>query len=249
MAAAVDAFGRLDVLVNNAGILRDRMLVSMSEEEWDDVIDVHLKGHFVPTRFAAAHWREQVKAGRDRAGVDHPHVVDLGAARQPGPDQLRRRQGRHRLVQHHLRAGAGALRRALELHRPGRPHPAHRGHARARRRRRRARPTASTCGTRPTCRRSSPTSPPPTATITGRTFFVQGGTVRVMEPWRMGERARARRRGGRSPSSERRFPASSADLRTTCWGNRAPVLCTISAEVVPGSLGRRAGRGVPQPPR
>ena len=58
--------GSLDVLVNNAGILRDRMLVSMSEEEWDAVVDVHLKGHFVPTRFAAAHWREQVKAGRER---------------------------------------------------------------------------------------------------------------------------------------------------------------------------------------
>src|SRR5215207_4567474 len=63
VGAAVDAFGRLDVLVNNAGVLRDRMLVSMSEEEWDVVVDVHLKGHFVPTRFAAAHWREQVKAG------------------------------------------------------------------------------------------------------------------------------------------------------------------------------------------
>ena len=61
--AAVGAFGRLDVLVNNAGILRDRMLVSMSEEEWDLVVAVHMKGHFVPTRFAAAYWREQVKAG------------------------------------------------------------------------------------------------------------------------------------------------------------------------------------------
>ena len=77
------------------------------------------------------------EGGRDGAGVDHPHVLDLGAARQPGPDQLRRRQGRHRVVQHHLRAGAGALRRAVELHRPGRPHPAHGGHARAGRRGRR----------------------------------------------------------------------------------------------------------------
>ena len=60
---AVAAFGRLDILVNNAGILRDRMLVNMEEHEWDAVIEVHLKGHFAPTRHAAAHWRECSKAG------------------------------------------------------------------------------------------------------------------------------------------------------------------------------------------
>jgi NAD(P)-dependent dehydrogenase (short-subunit alcohol dehydrogenase family) len=60
---AVTAFGRLDILVNNAGILRDRMLVNMEEHEWDAVIDVHLKGHFAPTRHAAAYWRERSKAG------------------------------------------------------------------------------------------------------------------------------------------------------------------------------------------
>jgi NAD(P)-dependent dehydrogenase (short-subunit alcohol dehydrogenase family) len=61
--AALDTFGRLDILVNNAGILRDRMLVNMSEQEWDAVIAVHLKGHFAPTRHAAAHWRGLSKAG------------------------------------------------------------------------------------------------------------------------------------------------------------------------------------------
>jgi NAD(P)-dependent dehydrogenase (short-subunit alcohol dehydrogenase family) len=60
---ALDAFGDLHVLVNNAGILRDRMLTNMSEEEWDAVVNVHLKGHFVPTRFAAEYWRGQAKAG------------------------------------------------------------------------------------------------------------------------------------------------------------------------------------------
>ena len=61
---ALDEFGRLDILVNNAGILRDRMLVNMTEDEWDAVVSVHLKGHFCPTRFAAAYWREETKAGR-----------------------------------------------------------------------------------------------------------------------------------------------------------------------------------------
>jgi NAD(P)-dependent dehydrogenase (short-subunit alcohol dehydrogenase family) len=65
---AIDAFGRLDILVNNAGILRDRMLVNMTEDEWDAVIAVHLKGHFAPTRHAAAYWREQSKAGEEVRG-------------------------------------------------------------------------------------------------------------------------------------------------------------------------------------
>ncbi|MEI6571832.1 MAG: SDR family oxidoreductase [Actinomycetes bacterium] len=60
---AVDTFGGLDVLVNNAGFLRDRMLFSSGEDEWDAVIRVHLKGHFAPARFASAYWREQSKNG------------------------------------------------------------------------------------------------------------------------------------------------------------------------------------------
>jgi NAD(P)-dependent dehydrogenase (short-subunit alcohol dehydrogenase family) len=63
VGTAVDAFGRLDVLINNAGILRDRMLVNMTEAEWDAVIQVHLKGTFAPAHFAANHWRDRSKAG------------------------------------------------------------------------------------------------------------------------------------------------------------------------------------------
>ncbi len=65
---AVEAFGDLHVLVNNAGILRDRVLINMTEEEWDAVIAVHLKGTFAPSRWAAAYWREQSKAGKPTDG-------------------------------------------------------------------------------------------------------------------------------------------------------------------------------------
>jgi NAD(P)-dependent dehydrogenase (short-subunit alcohol dehydrogenase family) len=60
---AIETFDGLDVLVNNAGIVRDRMIVSTGEDEWDDVVRVHLKGHFVPTRHAAGYWRDRSKAG------------------------------------------------------------------------------------------------------------------------------------------------------------------------------------------
>lgn len=67
VATAVGEFGRLDTLVNNAGFVRDRMLVSLSEQEWDSVVRVHLKGHFVTLRHAAAYWRAESKAGRTPA--------------------------------------------------------------------------------------------------------------------------------------------------------------------------------------
>ena len=66
LATALEQYGRLDIVVNNAGVLRDRMVFTMSPDEWDLVIRVHLRGHFVTTRLATAHWREQ----RNAAG--HP---------------------------------------------------------------------------------------------------------------------------------------------------------------------------------
>ncbi len=64
---AIDTYGALDVVVNNAGFVRDRMLVNTAEDEWDAVIRVHLKGHFAPLRHAGAYWRNEAKEGRTRA--------------------------------------------------------------------------------------------------------------------------------------------------------------------------------------
>ena len=120
---AIDAFGDLHVLVNNAGILRDRVIINMTEAEWDAVIAVHLKGHFCPTRHAAAYWREQTKAGKEVQRVDRPHVVDVGAVLEPGPGQLRRGQDRDRDPLADLRQGAEPLRRPVERDRARRPAP------------------------------------------------------------------------------------------------------------------------------
>ena len=68
VAQAVDAWGKLDILVNNAGILRDKMSFNMDESDWDDVIRVHLKGHFALSHFAAVQWRNRAKAGEEVSG-------------------------------------------------------------------------------------------------------------------------------------------------------------------------------------
>ena len=187
VGAAVDAFGQLDVLVNNAGILRDRMLVSMTEEEWDAIIDVHLKGHFVPTRFAAVHWRERVKAGEEvQASVIHTSSTS-GLLGNPGQTNYGA-----------AKAGIGSFSIicAQELARYGvRSNciaPA------ARTRLTEATPGLGEVVAEPTEGFDlwDPANVSPLVaylatadcTVTGRTFFVQGGTVRVMEPWRMGAR-------------------------------------------------------------
>ncbi|MEN3307610.1 MAG: hypothetical protein V7603_3812 [Micromonosporaceae bacterium] len=87
LTAARDAFGGLDILVNNAGVVRDRMVFTMSAEEWDLVLRVHLRGHFITTRFATAYWRERSKAA---GGPVYARIVNtsseaflLGSAGQP----------------------------------------------------------------------------------------------------------------------------------------------------------------------
>ncbi|MGN6682254.1 MAG: SDR family NAD(P)-dependent oxidoreductase [Streptosporangiaceae bacterium] len=87
LAAAIGHFGGLDILVNNAGVLRDRMVFTMSPEEWDLVLRVHLRGHFIGTRLATAYWREQSKQA---GGPVYGRIINtsseaflLGSAGQP----------------------------------------------------------------------------------------------------------------------------------------------------------------------
>ncbi len=148
---AIDTFGHLDTLVNNAGILRDRMLANMEESEWDAVIGVHLKGTFAPD---PPRGRVLARPGEGRhpdQGARREHVVAVGHLRQRGPDELRRGQGRHRRVHDHLRARARPLRRVHERDRSGRPHP----HDREPRLRCARRPATGTRSTPRTSRRWS----------------------------------------------------------------------------------------------
>jgi NAD(P)-dependent dehydrogenase (short-subunit alcohol dehydrogenase family) len=186
--AAIEAFGDLHVLVNNAGILRDRVLVNMSEEEWDAVISVHLKGHFVPTRWAAAYWREQTKAGKTvKASVINTSSTS-GLLGNPG-------QANYGAA----KAGIGAFTVicAQELIRYG---VRVNGIAPAAR----TRLTESTPGLGDMVKAPDepgkfdvwdPANVSPLVgylgteecPATGKVFFVQGGTVKIMQGWAMGE--------------------------------------------------------------
>ena len=86
---AVDTFGGLDVLVNNAGIVRDRMFANTSEEEFDAVIAVHLKGHFATLRHAAEYWRGKVKSGENRRRTHDQHQFRCGLQGSVGQGNYR----------------------------------------------------------------------------------------------------------------------------------------------------------------
>ena len=185
---AVEAFGDLHVLVNNAGILRDRVLVNMSEAEWDSVVHVHLKGHFVPTRHAAAYWRQQTKEGKEvRASVVNTSSTS-GLLGNPGQSNYGA-----------AKAGIAALTviAAEELVRYGVRVNAIAPAARTRM-------TEQTPGLSDIVRAPAdlatfdswdPANVSPlvaylateSCPATGRVFFVQGGQVRLFQPWTMTE--------------------------------------------------------------
>jgi hypothetical protein len=123
IAQAVDTFGTLDVVVNNAGILRDRMLANMTEAEWDAVIAGAPQGHLRPGPPRRGLLARQGQGGRARRRTHHQHLLAVGHLRQRRPDQLRRGQGRHRRLHRHRGQGTGPLRRHRERHRPRRAHP------------------------------------------------------------------------------------------------------------------------------
>ncbi len=184
--SAVEAFGDLHVLVNNAGILRDKMLVNMSEADWDAVIHVHLKGHFAPTRHAAAYWREQSKEGKEV----HASVVNTsstsGLLGNPGQTNYGA-----------AKAGIAAFTviASAELSRYG-------VHVNAIAPAARTRMTEQTPGLTDIVK--APTDPKrfdvwdpanisplvaylagASCPFTGKVFFIQGGQVRVFQPWTM----------------------------------------------------------------
>jgi NAD(P)-dependent dehydrogenase (short-subunit alcohol dehydrogenase family) len=181
---ALDAFGGLDILLNNAGILRDRMLVNMTEQEWDAVINVHLKGHFAPTRHAAAYWRERSKAGDPVRG----RVINTSS-----PSGVFGNVGQANYGAAKGAIAAFTLIAAQELARYGATVNCLAPNARTRM-------TEQTFGELPPpAEGSDPLDPgniPPIAValcaddaqeITGQCFFVYGGAVNVLRPWDAGE--------------------------------------------------------------
>ena len=183
---AVERYGEVHVLVNNAGILRERMLFNMSEDDWDAVIAVHLKGHFVPTRWAAAHWRDAAKAGADVDAVVINTSSASGLFGQPG-----------QISYGAAKAGIAGFTSiaAKELGRYGVRVNAIVPAARTRM-------TDATTQLAEAFRapdsgfdRWDPANVSPLVAalareacpITGEVFYVSGGTVRRMQPWRMAE--------------------------------------------------------------
>ena len=181
---AIGEFGRLDILVNNAGIIRDRMIVNMSEEEWDAVIAVHLKGHFAPTRHAAAYWRQQSKEGNQ---------INARVINTSSPSGVFGNVGQTNYGAAKAGIAAFTIISALELGRYGVTVNCLAPNARTRL-------TEQTFGDIPVPEgQFDPMAPDNISpvvvalctdqaqSITGQCFFVYGGVVNVLKPWDIGE--------------------------------------------------------------
>ena len=190
---AVEAFGGLDVLINNAGILRDKMSFNMDEAEWDAVVDVHLKGHFAPSRFAASYWRAKSKETSAPVNAKIVNTAsESGLYGNAGQANYAAAKARHRVVDDRDGTRARADRRACERDRAGRAHAPHRtgrGCGRLHESRRKASSTAS----RP--RTSLPSSgwlaSDLSEGVTGQVVKVMGGQVQLLRGWRPATQATA----------------------------------------------------------
>ncbi|MET8943469.1 SDR family oxidoreductase [Streptomyces sp. NPDC004542] len=184
---ALETYGRLDTLVNNAGFLRDRMLVNLDEDDWDAVLHVHLKGHFLPLRHAAAHWRAEAKAGRTPAARIVNTSSGAGLLGSVG-------QGNYSAA----KAGIIGLTlvAAAELRRYGVQVNAIAPAARTRMTERVFAETMAAPGTGFDAMAPENVSPlvvwlgsAASAGVTGRVFEAEGGRITVMEGWRPGPTA------------------------------------------------------------
>ncbi|GAA0365295.1 SDR family oxidoreductase [Streptomyces blastmyceticus] len=187
VATALDTYGRLDALVNNAGFLRDRMLVNLGEDEWDAVVRVHLKGHFLPLRHAAAHWRAETKSGRR----PQARVVNTtsGAGLLGSVGQANYAAAKAGIVALTLVAAAELARYGVQAN----------AVAPAARTRMTEGVFAESMAAPPTgfdAMAPANVSPlvvwlasPASAGVTGRVFEAEGGRITVMEGWRVGPTA------------------------------------------------------------
>ena len=190
---AIEAFGRLDALVNNAGILRDRMMVNMEEDEWDTVVKVHLKGTFAPARHAAAYWRDRAKSGE---------TVDARIVNTTSSSGIFGNVGQSNYGAAKAGIAAFTVITAKELGRYGIRVNAVAPTARTRM----TEDIATIAGTEAATTGWDPFDPanvspmvawlssPASAGLTGRVFSVHGGTVRVDEGWVGGPSVDAGRR-------------------------------------------------------
>jgi NAD(P)-dependent dehydrogenase (short-subunit alcohol dehydrogenase family) len=220
VTTALDTYGRLDTLVNNAGFLRDRMLVNLDEDDWDAVVRVHLKGHFLPLRHAAAHWRAEAKAGRTPVARIVNTSSGAGLLGSLG-------QGNYSAA----KAGVVALTlvAAAELARYGVQVNAIAPAARTRMTEHTfadtmAAPTAGFDAMAP--QNVSPLvvwlGSAASAGVTGRVFEAEGGRITVMEGWRAGPTAdKGARRSAAEAGETARELLAAAETPGAVYGTRA----------------------------